>query len=90
MPFLGLGVCFLSSLLMASSNVVVKCLQSTNPIVLVCVRFLIMSLLASPIVVQTDFGEGIRPTFRDYFLMTVRSIISTINILIKYYALQVK
>ena len=73
---------------MASSNVAVKHLQSVNPVLLTCFRFLVMTLLASPIVLVTSTVQvGISK--KNYVLLLLRGIITSINIIIKYYALHI-
>ena len=86
--YFGLFICFVSSFLMASSNVAVKHLQSVNPVLLTCFRFLVMTLLASPIALVTSTVQvGISK--KNYVLLLLRGIITSINIIIKYYALHI-
>ena len=91
MKNLGLFTCFVSSFLMASSNVAVKHLQSVNPVILTCFRFLIMTLMASPIAVATSAAQvGISGmSKKNYSLLFLRGIITSINTIVKYYALHI-
>ena len=89
MKNLGLFTCFVSSFLMASSNVAVKHLQNVNPVILTCFRFLIMTLMASPIAIATSAAQvGISGmSKKNYSLLFLRGIITSINTVVKYYAL---
>ena len=86
--FLGIGICFLSSLLICSSNALVKHLDSTNPIVLTCLRFLYIWLIAQPISVARFEKESPFPKGKLLPLFT-RGLLGAANTAIKFYAYQV-
>ena len=85
---LGIGICFLSSLFMCSSNALVKHLDSTNPIVLNCLRFLYIWLIAQPISVLRFEKESLFPKGKLTSLFII-GLLGATNNAINYYAYQV-
>lgn len=86
--FLGIGVCFLSSLFMCSSNALVKHLKTTSPVTISCLRFFYIWLMAQPVSLSRLKKESPFPKEKRLLLIT-RGILGAINNAVKYWAFQV-
>ena len=86
--FLGIGVCFLSSLFMCSSNALVKHLKTTSPVTISCLRFFYIWLMAQPVSLSRLKEESPFPKEKRLLLIT-RGILGAVNNSVKYWAFQV-
>ena len=87
-PLIGIGMCAITSLILAFANVLVKELSHVNFFMISCVRFYVMAMMSSPVTMQRIHIESPFPHGKRWLLFW-RSIIGATNLMTNYYGIQV-
>ena len=87
-PLIGSGLCALSSLIFTLANAMVKHLRHVDPFMIACIRFYIITLMSSPVMmnrinIETPFPKDKR------WLLFLRGLLGATNLTINYYGIQV-
>ena len=88
-PFFGIGITAGSGLFFCLTNVLVKELSHVNAVLITCIRFWIITLLSSPIVMIRIDKESPFPSGKRRYLLA-RSLLGALAIITHFYALQVR
>ena len=87
-PLIGIGMCAITSLILAFANVLVKELSHVNFFMISCVRFYVMAMMSSPVTMQRIHIESPFPHGKRWLLF-LRSIFGGTSLIINFYGLQV-
>ena len=87
-PLIGIGMCAMSSMIYTVANVLVKDLSHVDLFMITCIRYYVMVMLASPVVMKRIEIEHPFPVGKRRLLIW-RGIIAASYMMINYYAIQV-
>ena len=87
-PLIGIGMCAMSSMIYTIANVLVKDLSHVDLFMITCIRYYVMVMLASPVVMKRIEIEHPFPVGKRRLLIW-RGIIAASYMMINYYAIQV-
>ena len=88
-PLIGIGMCATSSMIYTIANVLVKDLSHVDLFMITCIRYFVMIMLASPVVMKRIEIEHPFPIGKRWLLIW-RGIIAASYMIINYYAIQVR
>ena len=87
-PLIGSGLCALSSLIFTIANALVKHLRHVDPFIIACIRFYIITLMSSPVMMKRINIETPFPREK-LWLLFLRGFFGATNLTINYYGIQV-